>query len=67
MSNGDQRISRLNAVRALHAGIDARQANQPVTACPFQVNGALAQQFLAHWWVKGWRRAGNIEAAVPQE
>lgn len=50
------RISRLLAVRALHAGIDAADAREPITACPYQPNGDLTQQFATHRWVKGWRR-----------
>ena len=54
-----RKISRLGAVRALHHGIDAARSGKPVTACPFQVNGNLTEQFLAMWWVKGWRRAAD--------
>lgn len=60
------RISRRSAVDALHAGVDARQEGKPITACPFEVNGTLSEQFLALWWVKGWRRAGTLEDEVPQ-
>jgi hypothetical protein len=40
-------------------GIDACGAGEGVDACPFDPNGPTAQQFLAVWWVKGWRRAAS--------
>ena len=52
------RVSRVGAVKALHAGIDTRDAGLPVSICPFDVNGSLTEQFLAYWWIKGWRRRG---------
>jgi hypothetical protein len=54
------KISRLLAVRALHAGIDAADAGLPGTACPYGFDGTLAEQFAAHWWVKGWRRRTEV-------
>ena len=60
-----QRISRVGALAALNAGVDARQENKPVTACPYDVNGSLTQQFYALWWVRGWRRAGALADEVP--
>jgi hypothetical protein len=60
-----RRISRASAVYWLHRGIDARQAKEPVTACPFNPDGSVTDFFLAHWWIKGWRKAGTIEASVP--
>jgi hypothetical protein len=50
------RITRVLAVRALHQGVDAADAGEPVLSCPYSPNGDLAQQFATHWWVKGWRR-----------
>lgn len=56
------RISRVGALKALHAGMAARAAGVPVGACPFLASGEgvdSIQQFMAHWWVKGWRRGGD--------
>jgi len=47
-------------VRALHAGIDASDAGADGRDRPYKVNGDLAQQFAAHWWVKGWRRRTEV-------
>ena len=60
------RISRRTAVNALHEGIDARQAGKPVASCPYVPYTTLSDQFQAIWWIKGWRRAGTLEAEVPQ-
>ena len=57
MSSEPLRISRRLAVDALHQGIAAADAGQALQACPYQMTGEdLAQQFAAHWWIKGWRQ-----------
>lgn len=64
--SGLPRISRLNAVRALRAGRDARLAGQSNSACPFNLNGTLGEQFNGLWWIRGWRRAGeNDDPVIP--
>jgi hypothetical protein len=50
------KISRRLALEALYQGIDAADAGEPITACPYAPNGTLIEQFAMHWWVKGWRR-----------
>ena len=50
-------ISRILAIRALHAGAGAAGQGRLVTHCPYAFTGSLEQQFATHWWVKGWRRA----------
>lgn len=57
-------LSRRAAVSAMHAGAGARRAQQPSSTCPFPLSGSVADQFLAHWWIKGWRRAGATPASA---
>lgn len=59
------RISRADAVDALHQGIAARAEGKPVTDCPYTPAGSLTQQFLAMWWIRGWRRTSDLEQLVP--
>lgn len=57
MTTEPLRISRRLAVDALHQGIDAAEAGERGRDCPYQLAGDdLAQQFAAHFWIKGWRR-----------
>ena len=45
-------------MRALHQGIAAADASQPLTTCPYEASGEdLSHTFAAIWWIKGWRRA----------
>ena len=57
------KVSRTNALAAFYMGVDAARDGESVLACAFQPNGPLAQQFLAIWWVKGWRRASGTTLA----
>jgi ribosome modulation factor len=57
VSRAPQCISRRVALDALNQGIAAADAGEPVHACPYQSTGDdMAQEFAAHWWIKGWRR-----------
>lgn len=66
MSAEPLRITRRLAVDALHQGLDAADAGEPVLSCPYSPSGDLAQQFAAIWWVKGWRRRTEyLRATAP--
>lgn len=53
----EPKVTRLDGVRAFHAGRKAGQAGRPVSACPYDAAGDTAEQWKTKAWLTG-RRAG---------
>lgn len=53
-------IGRVGAFRARMAGALARKDGQPVTACPFSIDGDWNERVKARYWIRGWNRADKV-------
>lgn len=50
-------VTRVGALRALRAGQAAKAKGGSVTTCPYDVNGSLADRYLARFWLRGYAQA----------
>jgi hypothetical protein len=55
------KISRVLAVYCLFRGMEAADAGQPITACPY-LDGTddLTSFYAGHWWRKGYNRNAPV-------
>lgn len=56
------------AVYRLFRGMEAADAGQPITVCPY-VDGThdTTSFFAAHWWRRGWKKAAFTQTVGDTE
>lgn len=53
------KISRLGGLRAAAAGGQAFRDGKTIKDCPHPVGGDVGDEFMAHYWVKGFNAAAE--------